>query len=207
MKMPALFVATLLAASAAAATAPQDGLEPIKVRGIDQAWQRPGTSLATYSGVVLKPVAVQFSANWNPRSYGTFGLKTGEIEKIRSEMAELAGESFERVLSKKGHAIASAPGANVLDLQLEVVDLYVNAPETELKSSNRTYVRSAGQMRLLVTLRDSATGAILYRSSDLDRGDEAPRLELATTAYNRTEFERVFTTWAQQLEKKLAARN
>jgi hypothetical protein len=199
-----LVLCALLAALAAplvAADAFQaDGLQTVKLKGLDEARQKPGANLGRYTGILLRPVTVTFSKNWRPRDYGTFGLKHADVERIRSSYAKIADETFARVLSKGGHDIATAPGRNVLEIQLEIVDLYVNAPDDQ-DVLVRTYVRNAGDMRLLITLRDSTSGEVLFHGRDLNRGDDSAWLQRASSVYNSVEAERVFTGWARQLQR------
>ncbi len=200
-------LAIALAAPAWAADAPglsDDGLAPVKVNNIDKAWKRPGASLAGYNRILIRPVSVAFSKNWNPRDYGgTFGLKSEQVEKIRSTLSKIANDTFARELARGGYAVATAPGENVLDVEAQIVDLVVNAPETNSSGTVRTYVLSAGEMRLLVTLRDSITGTTLYRASDLQRGPETGRLEYASDAWNRAQAEIALANWARQLKSVL----
>jgi hypothetical protein len=199
----ALFALPLSAADAPGTT--DDGLVPIQVKNIDKAYKRPGASLKSYTSILIRPVTVAFSKNWNPRDYSTFGLKSDEVERIRTELSKLAGETFARVLSKGGYTITDAPGENVLDVQAEIVDLVVNGIEPRNAGNVHVYVKSAGEMRILVSLRDSITGTTLYRASDLQRAQEYDRLEWANSVFNRIEAERVLETWARQLKSALDA--
>jgi len=194
----AVFATSTVAATAASA----DGLVPVKVKSLDKAWQKPGVSLGAYNGVIVRPVTVEFSRNWRPRDFGLHGLKSAEVERIRSRHADIAQDAFARGLGKGGLKVTTMPGPGVLELQAQVVDLYVNAPDEDA-AFMRTYVRNAGQMRLLLTLRDSATGDVLFRSSDFRRSEETGRLEWANTVYNRSETQRVFDAWAGQLQRML----
>jgi hypothetical protein len=178
-----------------------DGLVPVKVGGFDKAWQKPAINLKGYTSVLIKPATVAFSKSWRPQDFGRHGLMASEVERIRSRYATIADEVLTRVLSKDGYAIAHAPGADVLEVQAEIVDLYVNAPDDDWDVFVRTYVRNVGDMRLLVTLRDSASGAVLFRGSDFKRGDETGRLEWASSVYNRSEAEHTLGQWARQLKR------
>jgi hypothetical protein len=195
----------LLAALAVPAFAAElpvaDGLVPVKVGSFDKAWQKPGINLKGYSSVLIKPATVAFSKSWRPQDFGRHGLKAADVERIRSNYATIADEVLARVLSKDGYAIAHAPGADVLEVQAEIVDLYVNAPDDDWDAFVRTYVRNIGDMRLLVTLRDSASGAVLFRGSDFKRGDETGRLQWANSVYNRSEAEHTLGQWARQLKQ------
>lgn len=204
----AALLALLVPAPAVTADAPatDDGLVPIQVKNVDKVYKRPGASLKGYSRILIRPVSVAFSKSWNPHDYGgTFGLKSGEVEKIRTSLAKLTGDTFARVLSRGGYAVATAPGENVLDVEAEIVDLYVNAPDTNSRPDVKSYVLNAGEMRILVTLRDSVTGTTLYRASDFKRGFDYGHLEWANSVWNAVEAERVLTIWAGQLKDALDA--
>lgn len=193
-------------AFAAETTLTDDGLEPITVKNIDKAYKRPGASLAGYTKILIRPVTVAFSKNWNPRDYGgTFGMKPEEVEKIRTSLSKLASDTFAKELTRGGYTVTTGGGANVLDVEAQIVDLYVNAPDMQRADVTRSYVLRAGEMRILVTLRDAVTGTTLYRVSDFKRGDETGRLEWANSVFNRVEAERALIGWAQQLKKALDA--
>jgi hypothetical protein len=196
-----LFALPLQAADGPATT--DDGLVPIQVKNIDKAYKRPGASLKGYNSILLRPISVAFSKHWNPRDYGVFGLKSDEVERLRSELSKLASETFARVLSKGGYAIATAPGENVLEVQAEIVDLVINGIEPRSANIVHVYVTSAGEMRILATLRDSVTGTTLYRVSDLQRAHEYERLEWANSVFNRVESQRTLEAWARQLKSAL----
>jgi hypothetical protein len=83
------------------------------------------------AGLLLRPVSVAFSKSWNPRYYGAFGLKSDEVEHLRTELSKIASSTFTRVLAKGGYSIASAPGENVLEVQADIVDLVINGVEAE----------------------------------------------------------------------------
>lgn len=182
-----------------------DGLIPVKARSFDKAWQKPGTDFKSYTGIVVRPATVEFSKAWRPSDYGTYGLRDKDVERIRSRIAKIADESFAKVLSQDGYRIADAAAGNVLEVQIEVVDLYINAPDIDSDVFSRNYVRSFGDLRLLVTLRDSISGTTLFRSSDLMRGDETGRLEWANAVYNHSEAQRLLGAGARQLKRFLVA--
>jgi hypothetical protein len=184
-------------------TAGDDGLVPVQQKNVDKAWKRPGASLKGYSSVMIRPVSVAFNKSWNPRDYGVFGLKSDEVEHLRTELSKIASATFGRVLSKGGYSLATAPGENVLEVQADIVDLVINGVEPRNADNVHVYVTSAGEMRLLLTLRDSVTGISLYRSSDFKRGQEYDRLEWANSVFNRAEAEHALEGWAHQLKAAL----
>jgi Protein of unknown function (DUF3313) len=183
----------------------EDGLVPVQVKNVDKAWKRPDASLKGYTSVVIRPVSVAFNKSWNPRDYGVFGLKSDEVERLRTDLSRIASDTFARVLLKGGYSVATAPGENILEVQADIVDLVINGVEPRSASNVHVYVTSAGEMRLLLTLRDSITGTTLYRASDFKRGEEYDRLEWANSVFNRAEAERALEGWARQLKSSLDA--
>jgi hypothetical protein len=195
----------LYSAIAADAALTDDGLAPIQAKDLDKVWKRPGVNLASYQSIFIRPVSVAFAEHWDPRKYGRFGLRSEEVEKIRSTLGKLAGSVFAREMQRGGYTVAATAGENVLDVEVQIVDLYVNGPDTRAASDVRYYVLSAGDMRVLVTLRDSITGTALYRASDFKRGQETGRLEYADEIWNRVEAERALSGWARQVKHALDA--
>jgi hypothetical protein len=202
----ALLASVALATAAGEPTLTDDGLAPIKVRNVDKAYKRPGASLAGYDKILLKPVSVAFSKSWDSREFGTHGLSTKDVEKIRGGLATIADETFRKVLTKGGYTFVAAADAKVLEMEAQIVDLYVNAPDVRSTANvTRSYVMSAGEMRLVVTLRDAVTGTVLYRAIDKKRGTDTGRLEWSNSVFNRAEAEMALTGWAGQLKNALDA--
>ena len=101
-----------------------DGLEQIKVKGIDLAYARPDASLAAYSKVMLDPVQVAFSKNWDPTRTGSrFKLSTEERENIRSGVAKLVYNEFVKELqTRSSYQVVDAAGPDVLRLKPDEAD-------------------------------------------------------------------------------------
>jgi hypothetical protein len=196
--------------TAQAAKPPQtteDGLELTKAKGVALLYKRPGASLAGYTKVMIDPVQVAFSKNWDPRDYGRFGLKPDEVQKIRTDLGALANETFAKVLTEGGYPEATQPDAGVLRITAYIVDLYVNAPGAASlgASPSRTYVVNAGKMTLVMELRDAVTGTLLARAYDVKEGSENGRLQYSNSVLNRGEAEWAIRGWANRLKKGLDA--
>ncbi len=182
----------------------EDGLVKVVVKGVDRVLQRPGTDWAGYTKVLVAPVEVSFSKSWDPRDYGTFGLKSVDVDRIRRELAEMTHDIFTKVLGEGGYAIAQAAGEGVLQVRPDIVNLYVNAPDT-MEPGRRTYVVDAGEMTMLLELRDSVTGTLLAQARDRKRGTDSGNVSLANSVMNRVEAERALRGWAKQLRTNLDA--
>ena len=196
------------AASAFAAKPPQfteDGLELSKAKGVDLLYRRPGATLAGFSKVMVDPVQVAFSKSWNPRDYGTFGLKTSEVAKIRTDLGTLARDIFVKALQDGGYPEAPAADVGVLRVTAHIVDLYVNAPDTMEAGRSRTYVANAGQMTLAIELRDAVTGTLLVQALDRAMATDTGRFQWSNSVMNRAEAERALRGWADRLKVALDA--
>ena len=202
-----LALSMLLSGATVAAPPPttDDGLVLTSAKGVDVLYRRPDATLAGYTKVMLSPTTVAFSKSWNPRNYGTFGLSVEDVNKMRTGLASLADSVFAQVLTDGGYPVVTMPDAGVLQVVPAIVDLYVNAPDTDQPGRTRTYVLSAGSMRLTFELRDAVTGAVLFRGSDLKRDPEMRPLQWASGAYNRAKAETALRAWATQLKHALDA--
>jgi hypothetical protein len=203
-----LAIAMTIAAVGWAASPPQtteDGLVLTPVKSVDVLYRRPGASLAGYTKVMLAPTGVSFSKSWNPRDYGTFGLSTQEVTRMRSELGKLADEVFAKVLTEGGYPVTTTPDEGVLQVTPAIIDLYVNAPETREPGRTRTFVLSAGSMRLTFELSDSVSGTVLFRGSDRKRDPDTRPLQWASGVYNRAKAQTALRGWATQLKQALDA--
>lgn len=197
-----------LSSIAFAAKPPQvseDGLVLTKSKGITLLYLQPGASLAGYTKVMLDPVEVAFHKSWDPRDYGTFGLKASDVEKIRSDLGAAARDTFLKVLGDGGYPQASAADEGVLRVTAAIANLYINAPDKMEAGRSRTYVTSAGQMSLVIELRDAITGTVLARALDHKQATDTGRLQWSSGVFNRAEADRILRGWADRLKRALDA--
>lgn len=191
-----------------------DGLEPIKLKGIDHALVRPGVQLADYTRIRLDPIDVSFDKNWNPTRTGShLYLRPQDREKIRTGMADVVREAFEQALTtprngRPGYTLTDDDGSDVLRVRVAIVDLYVTAPDTNEPGLIRVYTVSTGEATLRAELVDSVSGTVLARLTDT-RESRSPsgRLELTDRIRNRSDAEGVASAWGRILRKYLDAAN
>ncbi len=202
----ALLAATLLMAAPAhgADPAPNDeGLVKVQVKNVDSVLRRPGVDWAAYAKVKIAPVQVSFSKSWNPRDYGSFGLRGSDVDRIRRDLANLTLQVFSKVLGEGGYTVVQEAGEGVLEIEPNIVNLYINAPDTMDAAGSRAYVLSAGEMTLALELRDSVTGTLLAQARDRKRGPENATLQVSNRVVNRQQAERALRAWAGQLKTAL----
>jgi Protein of unknown function (DUF3313) len=130
-------------------SSPFPGLELVNSKSLDKLYRRPDVDVAEYTKIRIGEPAVEFSKNWNPRNYGTYGLSAAQLKKIRSDLAELAKSTFAKVLGDGGYQLVSEPGDGVLDVVPNIINLYVNAPDAMTAGRSRTYTMDAGSMTLV----------------------------------------------------------
>jgi hypothetical protein len=182
-----------------------DGLQKVTVPGLAQAYARPGATLAGYGRVLIEPVQVAFSRNWDPTRTGSrLKLSKEERENIRNGVAAIVQEEFVKELQdRSSYKVVNEAGADVLRVKVNIVDLYVNAPDTESVSRSRTYTVSAGQMTLIAELFDSESGEILARVVDRREARNDDALRLSSSVVKRGEAQEIAASWARILRTAL----
>jgi hypothetical protein len=213
LKQPAyLAIAAALLASAgpclaadAASSSPFPGLEVVSSKSVERLYRRPDTNIAAYDKIMIGTPLVEFSKEWNPRNYGRFGVSALELQKIRMDLSDLAKVTFSKALADGGYEVVTTPGPGVLVITPNIVNLYMNAPDTSSPGRTRSYVMSAGAMTLALLANDAVTGTLLAVAMDHQRGPQFARLQWATSAFNRVQASIVLKGWAEQLRQDLDA--
>ena len=159
---------------------------------------------------MLDPTRVAFAREWSRDVNQTIGLMRRTTPEEAEQIAEQAGTGFGGLFAdafrNAGYEVVTAPGADVLRLSPQIVDLYITAPEN-LTTSPRTrvYAAESGEATLVLQFHDSTTGALLGRAVDRsiagDRGNFGNRAAFRlkyriSTVWNRSDFEALFATWA-----------
>ena len=184
-----------------------DGLQKIKIKGIDLAYVRPGASLAGYNQIIIDPVEVSFRKDWDPKRAGSRAkLSAQERENIRSGVARIVQEEFTKTLERGSpYKVVKEPGADVLRLQIGIADLYVNAPDTMSPGRSRTYTLSAGEMTLAGELIDSESGQVISRVIDRREARNTGTMQLTNSVVNAQEARAIAASWARILRSRLDA--
>jgi hypothetical protein len=183
-----------------------DGMKRVERPGLDAVYLREGASLAKYRKVMLDPVEVSFDKNWDPKATGSVAdFRKIDPQAIRNDLSKLARQVTQRELEKKnGYALVDAPGEDVLRVRAQIVDLYINAPDT-MTPGSRSYVVSAGEMTLVAELYDSLTNTQIGRVVDRQRGLETGPydFQIANRVTNTAEADRILSMWARRLRTAL----
>src|SRR5262245_49406235 len=81
-----------------------DGLERREVKGIGAVYVRPNVQFKPYQAVLLDPVEVAFSKDWDPNDTREISrhLDASDLQKIKDGLAAMFRESFSEQLGKGG---------------------------------------------------------------------------------------------------------
>ena len=193
-----------LSKSQASSAWSEEGLQPLQVKGLDVVYARSGADLATYAQILLAPVTVAFQRGWERN--GTPGsrkpVSAADAQRIRDKLAKLVRAEVVEELTSGGYQLVDAAGDHVLEVDLAIVNLQVNAPDLGVGRTT-SYAVSAGEMTLVAELRDSASGEVLMRVFDRALARESFRPQRITSVDNAAEARTAAQGWAKALRTEL----
>src|SRR5688572_3053629 len=204
------FICLLLVSSVAIAEKPPeewDGLQRVKLKGMDSAYVRPGADFSIYSKIIIDPIEVAFSKNWDKRG-GTDDRKVSaeQLEDIKQRMGKLAEETFTKVFSENnGPQVVTAPRPDVLRFSSAIVDLWPRAVDTQEPGRNYTFTTSAGSAVLYAELRDSETGQLIGRIVDGREARNSGTMRWTNSVENTAEARGMVSDLARILRKRYDA--
>lgn len=186
----------------------REGLVRVEHANIDAVYRRPAATLATYSQLLLRPIDVQFSKNWDPAGSSTlYRMHEPDADKIRKELAEVFAQIVKRDLEEGGYSLVEQPDEHVLEVRAAIVNLYITAPDVSMQTAGRSkvYTTDAGEMTLILQLHDSVTGQLLARAYDRHAGSAGGAWTWTTSVSNSAEARRIISIWATALRRALDA--
>jgi hypothetical protein len=183
-----------------------DGLERREVKGLGAVYVRPNVQFPPYKTVLLDPVEVAFSKDWDPNTSRELSrhLNADDLQKIKTGLAGMFRESFSEQLSKGGYSLTETPSDETMRVSAAVIDLYINAPDTMVAGRSRTYTTETGRMTLVMEIRDAPSGQLLARVVDR-RLAESPGgyLQWTNSVTNQADARVILDGWAKQLRAAL----
>ena len=114
-------------------------------------------------------------------------------------------EEITTALKAGGYEIVDTAGENVLEFAAAIIDLYINKPQVQSAARTETYAVSAGEMTIVVELRDSLSGEVLSRAYDRGAARETQRPHFITSSENEIEARKIIQGWATILVTQLGA--
>ena len=182
-----------------------EGLERVHDSKLALVYAEPGATLEGYNRIYLVDAYVAFKKNWRRdqnRGVST-RVTTGDMDKIKTSVAELFNEIFTEALTEAGYELVTERAEDVLIVKPAIIDLDVNAPDTMSAGMNRTYTDSAGAMTLYIELYDSETDDLLAKALDPKSDRRNGFMNWQTGPANRAAARRMMKPWAEVLVQAL----
>ena len=184
-----------------------DGLELKKVKGLDLVYVRPNTEFPAYKSVQLDPAVVEFAKNW-ARDQGNSSSSmrrptASDMQDIKDRLAALMHEVFLKELVDHGYTVVDAPADDTLRVSTAIIDLWINAADTNDPGITRSYTTSAGSMTLVLEARDGPTGQLQARVIDGRSDSTDSYMTWTTRASNTQDAKRIIQVWAKRLRESL----
>ncbi len=152
---------------------------------------------------MLDPVEISFSPSWNPQPADTL-MTVADEQAIEADLSKLLRQELRRALMRSGHyTVVQGAGEDVLRIKAEIRDLNIAADA--LAAGGRPFAISSGEMRLIVELRDAATGVLIARVVDFKKGPESGWMKLAERIDSTADERRAAARWARILRGQLDA--
>jgi hypothetical protein len=175
---------TLLAQDAPEVT--EEGLVRVPSTPKAAVYRDPDVPFSRYQRIELGQITVKFRKGWE-RNHRE--VKQDDLEKIRGELARaFRTEIYQELIKQGGYELAQSATPDTLRLEASILDLDITAPEASTGQRQKTYVRTAGSMKLVIELRDAASGVLIGRIVDFEHAREYDRPQLASQVSNAEEF-------------------
>jgi len=177
-----------------------DGLVRVVNSKVERAWIKPDVDFSQYTEVGLLDAFVSFRRNWRMNH---FGVRTRDIERIQTTLAEEFRRIFTDALESGGYPVVTDAAEHVLLIRPAIIDLDVAAPDTMSAGRSRSFTASPGAMTLVIELYDSVSNEILARAIDRRRARNVGNIQWATSGSNREAARRILGRWANLLVSRL----
>lgn len=175
----------------------------------DIAYIDPNADFSRFSKVMIEPLGVNNIEIIQPDTRGSM-MRRGDWElndKDRQGLQEMYRAAMVKQLQERGHfPVVDEPGDDVLLISAMITAIAPSAAKDDNRSrpAGRSYVitEGAGSIAVAVTFADSETGEVYALVKD-SRGT-ANNWGLNNSVSNRADVQRMFNSWAIQLDSNLA---
>jgi hypothetical protein len=180
---------------------PFDGLVPVENAQVHSAYIDPKADFSVFQRVAVLDPYVAFRSNWqrDQNRSRSRNLRTGDVERIKSDVSELLRDVFIESLDAAGYEVVNEAADDVLVLRPAIIDLDITAPDTRSAGRSRTHTASGGAATLYIELLDSVSGDIIGRAADRQAARRGGSISWANRVTNTADARRMFGGWASQL--------
>lgn len=179
-----------------------EDLVKVDSRSFDEVFLLPGVDFGPYTKIMIDDPEVAFDRNW-VRNYNrsvselSARISDEQAQGLLEQASDGLSSVFAGAFGSAGYEVVATPGPDVLRIKTELVNLQIDAPDTNRIGRSQTYARQAGQARLIVEARDSTSGALLGRAVDARRIGDRGMITVRNSVSNRSDFSVAFRRWAQ----------
>jgi len=148
----------------------EDGLVRVDSTPRAGVYRLPVATFHQYQRVMLDPVKVTYKKGWKQKHPE---LNAEERAKLSADLAYTFHEELiKELVTRGGYQIAKEPAPDVLRVEASAVNVDITAPEASLGQMQKTYVTSAGSMKVIVELKDAMSGVIVARIINFEEAPE-----------------------------------
>lgn len=173
------------------------------------AYVDPAADFSRYRRVLIEPLGVDNVEIIQPdQSNARSNRRDWELtDKDKQTLQQLFHDAMEKQLQERGDfPLATEPGDDVLEIAAMITAIAPSAAKDDNRSrpAGRSYVvtEGAGTIAVAVALGDSQTGEVLALFKDAR--SSSSHWGLNNSVSNRADVQRVFNSWAMQINNSLA---
>jgi uncharacterized protein DUF3313 len=207
MKIRMLVLTCLLLGSAVQAQdegpeVTEDGLVRVPSSRNVGVYRLPEATFNQYQRVQIAPIKVEFKKGWE-RNHREMNEK--DLQKLRGQLAfTYREELIKELVNRGGYKLAKEATPDTLRVSASILQADITAPKASADLAERTLVRTAGSMKLVVELHDAASGVLIARLIDYAQPPEYREPRLATEISNLADFRVEFESSARYTHEALA---
>ena len=157
---------------------------------------------SSYPKIQLERATVEFQKNWvrDQKSRNGYTIRESDLERIRSDMADLLDEVLGQELTKEcAYTLVDQGGPGVM----RIVNLNIYAPDRVRNHIGYSLSDSQGSMTLELEIHDSESGALLATSRHHQVDPYKGYMEWTTSGTNRRSARLMLKRWASGLCERL----
>jgi hypothetical protein len=179
----------------------EDGLVRVESSRKVGVYRAPGIPFTQYRRISVAPIPLSFARGWLRANKN---VNEADRERIRSDLVRtFRDELMAELVDRGGYALTDQAAPDVLLVQPAIQELDISAPDAGLTPGTRTYVNTAGSMKLVIELRDAASGVLVARIIDYEHARESHQLQLANQTSNAEEARIAFANAARHTREAL----
>jgi hypothetical protein len=211
---PTLAAITIALFGACAAQPPQEtagGLILQPDTEFQQVYLLPDADLSSYEAIGLADCEVSFRKNWlrdqnDSRIDLSSRVTQEDVNRIKTHLAAECDKFLRAaLLEEPAYPLVDEfdNGEAVMIVKPSIRNLDISAPDTKSASRSRSYTTEAGEMTLMLELKDGTTGQLFGQITDKRKDVDSGRIQWTNSVTNKSAADRILKRWAAMLREGL----